>query len=162
MIELTDDHQKLGIPWCLYCVGYHPDDIPTSQDLVKRSLNPQKEVWRKQQQFNQKKFLYMNRVCILCGRAYDENAKLDETYKLTAKIVKMEFDDAGIHGLDDRTIEAVVAQCRKAFLTLVQYRKELNPQVWKTMTFSGQLDIIINKALETKDKKKTTKDLVKI
>ena len=161
-MNLNDDHQKMGIPWCLHCVGYHPDDIPTHKDLIMRSMNPQREIWRKQQQFAQKKFLYMNRVCILCGRAYDYNGKLDETYKLTAKIIKMEFEDAGLHGVDDKWIDATIAQCRKAFLTLIRYRKDIDPHLWKSLTFAGQLDIIINQALDTKDKKKSIKGSVKI
>lgn len=151
-----------GISWCLSCVGYHPDELPTMEDLIRRSKDPAREIWRKQQQFEKKKFLYMGKVCILCGRSYDRNGHSDETFAETAKLVQAEFDAAGIIGLDQKTIEAVVAQCRKAFMTLIRHREHINPYIWKTLTFSGQLEIILNEACDAKDKKQALKRNIRL
>lgn len=159
---IITEKNTTSIRWCINCTGYHPNELPTMTDLIQRSTNPQKEIWRKHLQFEKKKFLYMNRVCVLCGRSYDRNGRSDETFKATAKIVADEFAAAGISGLDDKTIEAVVAQCRKAFMTLIANRKHINPYMWKTLTFSGQLEIILNEACDAKDKKKALKQSIKL
>lgn len=144
---------KHGIPWCISCVGFHPSDSPSLVDFWERLHNPNRAVMRKHKQTAKVIGEYCNKSCMLCGRSYDETGKLDETFKITAKRVREEFQNAGVFGIDDKKIEMVVAQCRKSFTVLLANRFRIPKERWQYLTFSGQLAYIITVAQETRSQK---------
>lgn len=145
--------QKHGIPWCINCVGFHPSDAPSLVDFHERLHNPNRAVMRKHAQHAKLIGEYKDKSCMLCGRSYDANGVLDETFKITAKRVREEFINAGLFGIDDKKIEQVVAQCRKSFTVLLANRFRIPRERWQYLTFSGQLAYIITVAQETRKTK---------
>lgn len=156
--------ENMGVPFCMNCVGWHPDQLPTMVDAVKKFQNPQKDVWAQQQAFDQKRLtLYANKSCSLCGRTYKENGELDTSWEMTAKRVHDEFAAVGIQ-LDDPKVKHIVAKCRKAVQFLFENRLKLmniaieenkagNPNAMMNIqkwTFSGHLAFIMTHAIEAK------------
>jgi len=150
--------KKEGIPWCLNCVGQHPDYMPDFNDFYKRTVNPQKDAWTKVIQYREKAHLYRNKSCAICGRTYNKHGELDQTWKMTAKRVKQELEFAGIYGVDDRKVELVVARCRKSVEFLFANRFQLNPRHWDKFTFAGTLATIITHAQTARNSKLGTED----
>lgn len=145
--------EKHGIPWCINCVGFNPSDQPSLVDFWERLHNPNRAVMRKHQQHAKLLGEYRDKSCMMCGRSYDHQGNLDETWAITAKRVKDEFTNAGVFGVDDNKINQVVAQCRKSFTTLLANRFRIPKERWQYLTFSGQLAYIITVAQETKKQK---------
>lgn len=156
-----DPNPKSGIAFCMNCVGWHPDEMPTILDAYKKMRNPQKDVWSQHQKFEKKRLsVYKNKSCALCGRSYDENGELDTSWKITAQRVKQELIDAGLFGVDDEKVDLIVARCRKSVEFLFMNRMHLlavskqehangNPDAFDKMlrfTFSGALAFIITHA----------------
>lgn len=151
MANITEvKEEKLGIGWCLNCVGYHPEHMPDMRDFAKRLTNPQKDAWHQHATFLDKAAQYRNKSCALCGRSYDHDGKLDETWSITAKRVKEELQRAGIFGTDDKKVELVVARCRKSVQFLFENRFKINPKEWEKFTFAGTLALIITHAIESR------------
>ncbi len=144
---------KFGIPWCINCIGFNPNDAPSLADFWERLHNPNRAVLRKHKQHAMSLGQYTDKSCMMCGRSYDHQGELDETFALTAKRVREEFQNAGVFGVDDLKIEMVVAQCRKSFTTLLANRFRIPRDRWQYLTFSGQLAYIITVAQETKKQK---------
>lgn len=150
-----------GIEKCMLCVGLHPGEIITKAIQGKRMFNPQEYVkdtlmslaetkdgkWRRLK-------LYKNKMCVLCGQAYNETGHPDETWFLTAKQVKIEFEAVGFFSVDDKKIELVVADCRKSWIRLWAHRHQFIPEQQERMTFAGRLAVIITAAQEARDKGK--------
>lgn len=166
----TVSETRLGIPFCINCVGWHPDQLPTIIDAWRRMKDPQKDAFGQHKLFEEKRLsLYRNKSCALCGRSYDDNGELDTTWKITAKRVKQEFDNAGVFGVADKQIEIVVARCRKAVEFLIKHRMYLfavcrklelqgDPDAYEKMTrytFAGTLAFIITHAQEARKSKVT-------
>lgn len=148
--------QSAGILCCMNCVGMHPDEPITMFEVVNRIKNPSRAVAAKLMSFEKKKkTLYANKSCMLCGRTYDNNGDLDETWELTARRVKQEFDHAGISGVTDSNIKQVVASCFKSWKTLWANRGTITAQDAEKMTFAGRLALIITHAQEARQKKNT-------
>jgi len=157
-----------SVSWCMNCVGWHPDQLPTIIDAFKKMTNAHKDAWKQQQTFEGKRLnVYANKSCALCGRTYNSDGTLDETWKETAYRVKQEFDHAGIFGVSDKDIELIVAKCRKAVRFLFKNRiylismatekfnagnedAFLGVQKW---TFSGHLALILTHAIEARKSK---------
>jgi hypothetical protein len=150
-----------GIPWCLYCVGFHPDEKPTFQSLLERMIAPQKVIVRQAVLFEKKKNLYKDKCCSLCGQAFDGKGDADLTWNLTAFYVKKELEYAGVTGVGDDKVKLIVAQCRKAVKELFKHSHLLRGAVFlkkkaakeemeffDRLTFSGQLNVIINAAID--------------
>lgn len=150
-----------GIPWCLNCVGFHPDHNPTYRDMAERMLAPQANILKSARMFQKKTHLYKDKVCCLCGRAYDHSGNLDESWELTAKFVKLELDHAGVFGVSDSNIKKIVANCRRAVSELFNHIPTLQAlihmgkplsvddiEVFNRLTFSGRLNTIIEHAQE--------------
>lgn len=150
-----------GIPWCLYCTGFHPDEKPTFKDLLERMVAPQKVIVRQAVRFEKKKNFYKDKCCSLCGQAYDKVGMPDLTWNLTAHYVKLELDHAGVTGVGDDKIKLIVAQCRKSVKELFKHshlirsivfvKKKITKdemEFFDRLTFSGQLNTIINAALD--------------
>lgn len=155
-----------GIPWCLYCTGYHPDEKPTFKDLLERMVSPQRVLLRQTIRFEKKKSFYRDKCCSLCGQAYDSNGLPDLTWNLTARYVKLELDYAGVSGVGDDKVKLIVAQCRKAVGELFKHSHILQGIVFHKknvakeeidffdrLTFSGQLNLIISAALDGRQMK---------
>lgn len=142
----------VSIPWCVNCVGMNPGDAPSLLDFFERLHNPQRAVFRKHVQHQKVLHEYRNKSCMMCGRSYDANGEVDETWQITARRVKEELSNAGLFGVDDAQVEAIVAKCRKSFLTLLQNRFAIPKERWQYLTFSGCLTYIITVAQETKRK----------
>lgn len=149
MIEMIGE-QKGGINMCINCVGLHPDQQITKDFLRQRMANPQRSVVSQLNVLDSRKYLYVNKSCVLCGRTYDKEGELDDTWNLTAKRVKQEFDSAGITGVSDKNVELTVAKCRKSFNYLIQNRRYIPIKQWQLLTFSGQLTMIITAAQEAR------------
>jgi len=169
------DINKAGIAWCIYCSSYHPDEFPTKYEMYKRMMYPNKMVLRQLKRLDKKLHLYRNKSCSLCGRSYDFSGELDESWKITARRVKQEFDYAGIYGVSDRSVDLVVSQCRKSVQTLfeqipnLQYKirgtgdfTEKDLEFFTSLTFSGQLALIISGAQEGRKMKLNPRDSSKI
>lgn len=164
-IEL-EANSASGIAGCVNCTGIHPDKILTIRDCWNRMTAPQKEALMVQAQFEQKRHLYMNKSCSICGRTYDASGNLDESWKMTARRVAEEMQHAGIFGLDEKKIEWIVAQCRKNVETLFKNRMQLVAFARETgdwgpmerMTFSGTLAVIITNAQAARASKNGTLD----
>lgn len=155
-IELVGS-EKGGINWCVNCVGIHPDAAPDIMDYVRKMKDPGKDAMHQWQTYEKKLYLYKNKSCAMCGRTYDKNGRLDETFELTAKRVKEEFDHAGVFGVADSDIQLVVADCRKAFIYLLANRPNIQPQYWERFTFQGRLLTIICKAQDARASKNGVK-----
>lgn len=159
---LTGHEEKLGIPFCMNCVGWHPDQLPDLHDAIRRAHNSQKDALAQHVAFDKKRLhVYKNKSCALCGRSYKADGNLDDTWEITAKRVKGEFDNAGVFGLGDEKVKLVVAKCRKAVEILFKNRPQLLAHAKKTgdwmpmqrLTFSGQLTFIITVAQMERAKK---------
>ena len=145
--------QKGGITYCINCVGLHPDQVVTRDLIRQRLIDPAQNVLHQTAILNLKKYLYVNKSCSMCGRTYDNQGEFDASWKLTAKRVKQEFDNAGIHGVDDKQVDQVVAKCRKSINFLIGNKKHIPKNKWEMLTFSGQLVLIITTAQETRSEK---------
>lgn len=175
-MELTTDsflgikQQKMGIPWCINCLGLHPEDEFTVADLTQRLYSPQKRALRKMIEHTKLFNSYVDKSCMMCGRTYDEKGHWEDNDKywgLTARRVKEEFNSAGVFGIDDKKIEAVVAECRKSCTTLFrnrhlvahgirQYKATGDAsalQRYDRMTFAGCLAHLITIAQSVRKKK---------
>lgn len=150
---------KFGLPWCMNCVGFHPDELPTRTDMIERMLKPQATIIRQAARFEQKIALYRGKVCCLCGRAYRENGELDQTWELTARFVKLELEHAGIYGVGDGDVQRIVANCRKAVSELFKFVPQLqfairikrqvsrnDLEIFDRLTFAGRLSTIVELA----------------
>lgn len=154
--HIHEANTKGGILCCVNCVGMHPDEPITLFQVYNRIANTSKEIVNQMKKYERKKLtLYKNKSCMLCGRTYDHNGELDETYELTARRVKIEFDMAGIPGVPDYKIKEVVAACRKSWLMLWKNRGTISAQDAEKMTFCGRLALIITHAQDARHKKNT-------
>ena len=152
--EVKDE--KWGIPCCIQCIGMHPDEPITMVEAMHRIHNPQKLVAAKLMSFEEKRLkLYKNKSCMLCGTTYDASGNPDESWKLTAQRVAIEFRNLGIHGVSDAEINQVVATCRKSWILLWKNRATIKPEDAEKMTFAGRLALIITHAMEAREKKNT-------
>ena len=143
-----------GILHCVNCVGLHPDESVTRKEIYNRLVNNQKNIFLKLKGFERKKLTqYANKTCILCGRSYDKKGDLDDTWISTAKLVKKEFDGAGLYGIPDYKINEVVASCRKAFIYLMNNKQFMNFEQMERFTFVGRLTLIITHAIEARKSK---------
>jgi len=142
-----------SIPYCIACVGMHPDQKVTRTEIRFRLESMGQLLMLKHRQMRDRAHLYKDKSCICCGRTYDQNGKCDETWALTARRVKEEFDHAGIFGVDDSDINLVVAKCRKAWETLVKYKEMVPLEKWEMMTFQGQLALTIAAAQDARKSK---------
>jgi len=149
---------KGGIPWCINCVGFHPSDAPSLADFWVRLHNPQRAAMQKMVQHRKVMDDYRNKSCMLCGRTYDSAGVVDDTYKMTAHRVKQELDHAGLFGVDEKQVEAIVAKCRKSFKFLLENRNSIPREKWEYLTFSGCLSYIITVAQETRRTKNEVPD----
>lgn len=147
--------EKLGIPWCLYCVGWHPDKIPDLVDYAMKVDKPQTDAMMQLKKFNnwETRKLYKNKSCMICGRTYGDDGELDKTWKMTAKRVKEELDYAGVFGVADEKINLIVARCRKSSTYLMKNRFGIPIDKWERFTFSGCLALIITHAQEARRSK---------
>lgn len=136
-METQQQDEKFGIPHCVFCIGFHPDDRPTSQDLMERVMNPQKVVIKKYSQLKSRMHLYKNKSCELCGTSFFADGGIDESFKITAGRVYQEFVRAGIFGLSDKTTELVVAFGRMKFQFLLANKNYIDRKYWPIFTFSG-------------------------
>ena len=152
VVQISEE-KKYGVPWCVNCVGLHPNQTINRAEIAGRLLSPQKLIWARTTNVPALQPLYSDMSCMLCGRTYDHAGNLDETWKLTAKRVREEFQRAGVFGIEDRKIELVVAQCRKTFLFLYKNRMKLSLPHWERMTFAGCLANIITHAQEARKRK---------
>lgn len=136
-METKQEDEKFGIPHCINCILFHPDDKPSIQDLKERLLIPQQVIFKKFAQLKNKLHLYANKSCMVCGRTYFSNGEFDETWVLTAKRVKEEFDRMGIFGLSEQSVNHVVAIGKMRVEYLIANRIKINPEFWGIYTFSG-------------------------
>ena len=145
----------LGITCCVNCIGMHPDEPITAVTVMSRIKDPAKVVHKQLMSFEKKRKegLYNNKSCMLCGRTYDAQGNLDESWDLTAKRVKAEFDSAGVYGVDDAMVKEVVASCVKSWKMLWKNRATILPADMEKMTFAGRLALIITHAQEAREKK---------
>jgi len=147
--------QDFGILSCINCIGVHPDETITIMTAINRIKAPITEVHRQLAKFEKKKNLYKNKSCMLCGRTYDNEGNLDESWELTAKRVKIELDCAGVTGVDDVYIKQVVSSCIKSWKMLWKNRGTIKPADAEKMTFAGRLALIITHAQEARMKRNT-------
>jgi len=140
--------EKLGIPWCVNCVGWHPDKFPNLMDYARRIDKPQVDALLQYTKLNKWEIRqhYKNRSCMLCGRSYDNEGELDKTWKMTARRVHEELQRAGLFGVDEKKVDLIVAKCRKSFEFLFKNRFTINPMKWERFTFGGCLALIITHA----------------
>lgn len=143
---------RLGIPYCVNCVGFHPHEAPKMVDFFERLHNPQRSVMRKHIETPKVMGEYKDKSCMMCGRTYDSSGELDESWEMTAKRVKEELTNAGIFGTTDNKVKEIVAKCRKSFTTLLRNRFAIPIERWQYLTFSGQLAFIITVAQEARKK----------
>lgn len=145
-----------ALPWCMNCVGFHPDHMPTVEEAAMKAHNPQRDAHRQHIKFDKLRLsVYRNKSCSLCGRTYNEDGNLDETWSMTARRVKLCLADQG-YFVDDQQVEHVVAKCRQSVeflfknrIALAQEanRRNLNiGEVWKRFTFEGCLERILDAA----------------
>lgn len=156
-MDLIGNSKEGGIPFCFCCVGWHPDEMPTVRDAMARAHNPNRDAWFQAQQFEKKRLtVYAHKSCATCGTTFKPDGTPDDTWDLTARRVKQEFDNAGLFAVDDQKIKLVVAKCRKAVEVLFKNRpvfvaNALQKGDWlsmEKMTFAGQLSYIIVVAQE--------------
>ena len=148
-----------GIEKCMLCIGLHPGEIITKTIQAKRMLNSQEYIKDRLMDLAETESgrakrvkLYKNKMCNLCGQAYNNTGYPDETWDLTARQIKLEFDSIGIFGVSDQHIKLVVADCRKSWIRLWSHRHLYTPAQQERMTFVGRLAVIITSAQETKEK----------
>ena len=147
------EKEEYSILSCINCIGVHPDETITMMTVISRMKNPIETVHRQFAKYTKKKDLYKNKSCMLCGRTYNGNGELDETWELTAKRVKIEFDAAGVPGVDDAYIKQVVASCIKSWKILWKNRATIKPEDAEKMTFCGRLALIITHAQDSRMKR---------
>ena len=151
----VENNKEEAILCCVNCIGVHPDEPITMATAMSRIKAPQQVVHAQLMKYEKKKNLYKNKSCMLCGRTYDKDGNLDETWTLTAKRVKQEFDHAGIDGVDDAMVEQVVASCIKSWKLLWKNRGTIKPADAEKMTFAGRLALIITHAQDAREKRNT-------
>ncbi len=151
-MSIETKEEKLGLSFCVNCVGMHPDRLPDIRDYARKMTNPKKDVMIQIAQLKRPEIigLYYNKSCQLCGRTYKPDGSLDTTWELTAKRVKQELDRAGVFGVDDQKVKLIVARCRKSVNFLFQNRFSINPAQWEKFTFAGTLALIITHAQEAR------------
>ena len=159
-----------GIPWCMNCVGFHPNQFPTKIEMIRRMFSPHVSIFQQFKSYEENKAFYKNKLCSLCGRAYKLDGELDQTWQLTAKFVKLEFEHAGVQGVSDENIVRVVANCRRAvqelFKNIPKLQSLLNKknimldqlEIFDRLTFSGRLSTIIEHAMQGRRVKLTGED----
>lgn len=147
--------EKFGIPWCMNCVGWHPDKIPNIVDYAMKIDRPQTEAMMQLKKFNdwETRKHYKNKSCMICGRTYDEDGELDKTWEMTAKRVHEELQRVGIYGVDEAKVKLIVARCRKSTEFLIKNRFGIPIDKWERFTFSGCLALIITHAIEARKSK---------
>ena len=123
-----------GISQCMLCISLHPGEIVTKVVRAKRMFNSQEYVKDKLMSLAETKDgrerrvkLYKNKMCNLCGQAYNNTGHPDESWVLTARQLKIEFDSVGIFGVSDTNINLVVADCRKSWIKLWAHRHMITP-----------------------------------
>lgn len=153
-------NREFGILCCINCIGIHPDEPITLVTAMSRLNHPQKVVANQLMKFERKRKdgLYTNKSCMLCGRTYDQEGNLDESWELTAKRVAIEFNNAGVSGVSDSDIKKVVASCIKSWKLLWKNRATIKPTDAEMMTFVGRLTLIITHAQEARHKRDTLND----
>jgi len=144
-----------GILCCINCIGIHPDETITMGTVMSRLHSPIKAAHHQFMKFKKKKEFYKNKSYMLCGRTYDANGDLDETWRLTAERVAIEFDEAGVRGVNEAYINQVVASCIKSWKILWKNRGTIKPADAEKMTFCGRLALIITHAQEARHKRNT-------
>ena len=143
-----------GLLHCVNCVGLHPDEPFTKRELYNKIMHREKDLASKLMRYKKiKTILYANKSCAMCGRSYDQNGDFDESWKITAKRVKQELDNAGLFGVPDEKVNEVVASCRKAFIFLMNNKKGMTPEQMERFTFNGRLALIITHAQEARKSK---------
>lgn len=142
--------------FCVNCIGLHPDELPDAKEVNLRLQSPQKLVALKKMKFEEKKLEhYANGTCTLCGRSYDEEGDLDESWNLTAKKVEESITDCDIQGVTTEYINKIVANCLKTWKLLWANRATITPEHQAMMTFSGRLAFLITKIDEDLEKRNT-------
>ena len=151
---------SMGIPWCINCIGLHPDEVMTKEAMLMRLLNPQKAVMKQLSSYEAKRHIYRSRACTFCGRVYDHNGDwfdAEKSWERTARLVSAELMAAGIQGVDEPTIKLIVAECVRSsreliksipqFQAIVRSGKGIHPddlRLFETMPFAGRLNLIID------------------
>lgn len=146
MVIESVEGNKGGISFCVFCVGIHPDKLPSIMDYIRKMAEPGQDAMAQWQAYGKNLHLYKDKSCVLCGRTYDSHGECDETWELTAKRVKEEFENAGVFGVSDSDVKLTVAECRKAFLFLLKNRMSLTYEQMERSTFTGRLVTIITSA----------------
>ena len=160
-----------GIPWCMNCVGWHPDESLTIEKAIVKASNPQQDALFQHSKFQNKKALYANKSCMICGRTYKADGECDTTWDMTARRVKQELDSAGVFGVPDEKIKLIVADCRKSVNNLMAIRpkfvamirlgtpkdKQMALDAIDRMTFAGRLAMVITAAQEGRRQKMNVK-----
>jgi ferredoxin len=151
--KLRDD----GITGCINCIGIHPDEVIDTATIMGRLHHPQKVVAIQRMKFEAKRKsgVYNDKSCMLCGRTYDGEGNLDESWELTKQRVKQEFENAGINNLTDLELNKVVASCVKSWRFLWKHRAKIKTEQAELMTFVGRMTLILTHAQEAKENKKS-------
>ena len=154
---MSNKNEESALRYCVNCIGMHPDEEVDSKEVINRLEHPQKLVALKKMSFEAKKLEhYAGKFCTLCGRSYDVNGDLDETWKLTAKEVSNSFQELGIKGFTNEQCNRLVANCLAVWKFLWKNRATIAPQHQAIMTFSGRLNYIICKLQLDMDKRKSS------
>ena len=150
LIISVEEQGKLGIPWCVSCVGWHPDKIPGMKEFSRRLTSAAHDILIASAEFKKWEIrkLYKNKSCMLCGTTYKDDGNPDHTFKITAKRVKLELEAAGVFGVGDDKIEQIVALGRQSCKRLIRDRFKIHPSRWQYMSFSGIVATVITQAQE--------------
>ena len=149
-----------GVPWCINCTGFHPNELMTKDELALRLIHPQKAIFKKAASIATNTHQYQNKACCLCGKVYDSTGEwldTDAAWTRTALLVRAELDAAGITGVDDSVVRLIVAKCLRAvkilfekaipqFQQILRSGKKIHPDdllLFETLSFSGRLALII-------------------
>lgn len=147
-----------GIPWCYMCIGLHPDEYPTKKVVFERLKEPEKHFVSQVKKYKDKKHIYINSACLLCGSSYNQYGDYDDSWKITSWKVRKEFELAGIN-LQDHEVEQIVAQCRRSAKALFENCKDKQGKLrWsfdkmEDMSFAGHLNVILSSAIHAKEQK---------
>lgn len=139
------DSRETGILCCINCIGMHPDEPVTAATIKGRLHHPQKVVAIQKMKYEEKRKLglYDNKSCMLCGRTYDGEGYLDESWELTKERVKAAYEDAGVVGLSSEDYNKIVARCAKSWRFLWKHRAKITTEQAETMTFVGRMTYIL-------------------
>lgn len=148
-MELVEP-RDYGILSCINCIGIHPDESVNRKTIVARIHQPQKVVALQLMKYEEKRKegIYNNKSCLLCGRTYDDEGRLDESWELTRERVKQEFENGGVPGLSEEQLNKIVAKCVQAWRYLWEHRASIKPEHAELMTFVGRMDYIMCHAQE--------------